>query len=85
MVWIPWIKVEEDETSVEEAKQLFKKTKNQMTGKLSDITRLTSLTPEISDHLNMLCSVVYGTATGLTEREKEIAALVTSSFVGCIH
>jgi len=84
-VWVPWIKIEKEETSEEEVKELFKKTKNPITGKISDLTRLTSLTPEISDHLNRLCSAVYRNASGLTVREKEIAALVTSAFVGCIH
>ncbi len=85
MPWTPWIEIENDDTSKEEVKQLYKKTKNPLTGKISDLTRLTSLTPEVSNHLSMLCSAVYRNASGLTVREKEIAALVTSSFVGCVH
>ena len=85
MPWTPWIEVENDDTSKEEVKQLYKKTKNSLTGKISDLTRLTSLTPEVSNHLSRLCSAVYRNASGLTVREKEIAALVTSSFVGCVH
>ena len=85
MVWIPWIQTEKDDTSKEEVKQLYKKTRNSLTGKISDLTRLTSLTPEVSKHLDSLCSAVYRNASGLTVREKEIVALVTSSFVGCVH
>jgi len=68
-----------------EVKKLYKKTRNPVTGKISDLTRLTSLTPEISSHIDSLCSAVYQNATGLSAKEKEIAALVTSSFIGCVH
>ena len=85
MPWTPWIQIEKDDTTEEEVKKLYKNTKNSLTGKISDLTRLTSLTPEVSNHLSMLCSAVYRNASGLTIREKEIAALVTSSFVGCVH
>jgi hypothetical protein len=85
MSWTPWIQIEKDDTSKEEVKQLYKKTRNSLTGKISDLTRLTSLTPEVSNHLDSLCSAVYRNASGLTVREKEIVALVTSSFVGCVH
>jgi len=66
-------------------KNLYKQTRNSLTGQISDLTRLTSLTPEVSNHLDGLCSAVYKNAVGLTVREKEIAALVTSSFIGCVH
>ncbi|MCP4671004.1 MAG: hypothetical protein GY857_06835 [Desulfobacula sp.] len=85
MPWIPWIQIEKDDSSKEEVNLLYKKTRNALTGKISDLTRLTSLTPEISTHLDGLCSAVYKNASGLTIREKEIVALVTSSFVGCVH
>lgn len=85
MGWIPWIQTEDDNTSMDEVQQLYKKNRNSITGKISDITRLTSLTPEVSDQINSLCSAVYRNASGLTAREKEIVALVTSSFVGCVH
>ena len=85
MSWTPWIQIEKDDTSKEEVKQLYKKTRNSLTGKISALTRLTSLTPEVSNHLDSLCSAVYRNASGLTVREKEIVALVTSSFVGCVH
>ena len=85
MPWKPWIQVEEDDTLNEEARRLYKRSKNALTGEVSDLTRLTSLTPEVSGHLDSLCSAVYRNASGLTPREKEIAALVTSSFIGCVH
>jgi len=85
MSWSPWIKIEKDDTSNEEVKTLYKKTRNSMTGKISDLTRLTSTTPEVSNHLDSLSSAVYRNATGLTNREKEIVALVTSSSIGCVH
>ena len=85
MPWKPWIQTEKDDTSKDEVKRLYKKTRNSVTGKMSDLTRLTSMTPEVSNHIDSLCSAVYRNASGLTAREKEIAALVTSSFVGCVH
>jgi len=85
MPWIPWIHIEKDDSSKEEVSLLYKKTRNSLTGKISDLTQLTSLTPEFSTHLDSLCSAVYKNASGLTVREKEIVALVTSSFVGCVH
>lgn len=85
MPWVPWIQIEKDDSTKEEVQQLYEKTRNSLTGKISDLTRLTSLTPEVSIRLDSLCSAVYKNASGLTPREKEIAALVTSSFVGCVH
>ncbi|MBU3917743.1 hypothetical protein KKA14_19620 [bacterium] len=85
MAWVPWIQIEEEDSSKDEVKQLYKTAKNPMTGKISDLTRLTSLTPIVSTHLYNLGSAIYQNASGLTVREKEIAALVTSSFVGCVH
>ena len=85
MPWVPWIQIEKDDSPNEKVKKLYKKTRNSITGKISDLIRLTSLTPEVSDYIESLCSAVYKNATGLTVREKEIAALVTSSFIGCVH
>jgi len=62
MSWIPWIQIEKDDTSKEEVKQLYKKTQNSLTGKISDLTRITSLTPEVSNYLDSLCSAVYRNA-----------------------
>lgn len=85
MAWNPWIQIEPEESSDDDVKALFKRTKNPMTGKISDLTRLTSLTPGVSGHLHDLCTAVYRNAEGLSAREKEVAALVTSSFIGCVH
>ena len=85
MPWVPWIEVEKVDTPNEEVLQLYKKTRNAVTGKISDLTRLTSLTPEVAGHIDSLCSAIYKNASGLSVREKEIAALVTSAFIGCVH
>lgn len=85
MPWVHWIQIEKDDSSKDEVKQLYKKTRNALTGKISDLTRLTSLTPQVSNRIDSLCTAVYKNAVGLTVREKEIAALVTSSFIGCVH
>jgi uncharacterized peroxidase-related enzyme len=85
MPWVPWVEIAKDDTSNEDAQKLYKQRRNAVTGKISDLTRLTSLIPAVSAHIDRLCSTVYKSASGLTAREKEIAALVTSSFIGCVH
>ena len=85
MPWIPWIRIEALDTEREEAKALYEKTANPLTKKISDLTRLTSLTPQVSERIDELWKSVYKNATGLSAREKEIAALVTSSLNGCVH
>ena len=85
MVWVPWIATENENSSREEIKNLYHKTRNPMSGKISDLTRITSLTPEVTENIYTLGSAVYRNATGFTASEKEIIALVTSSFIGCVH
>ena len=85
MVWIPWIRIEAEDTADERVRQLYKKARKSLTGKLSDLTQLTSLTPEVSDSLHSLGVAVYRDSKGLSLREKEVAALVTSAFIGCVH
>ena len=85
MPWKPWIDIEPDDTSNAAAQALYQKTRNPGTHKISDLTRITSLTPEASAQIRKLRDAVFGGAEGLTPREKESAALVTSSFNGCAH
>jgi hypothetical protein len=85
MAWVPWIETENENSSSEEIKSLYNKTRNPMSGKISDLTRITSLTPEVAENIYTLGSAVYRNAAGFTAREKEIIALVTSSFIGCVH
>jgi alkylhydroperoxidase family enzyme len=85
MKWVPWIHTEPEETSQEDVSQLYQQTRHPMSGKISDLVRLTSLTPDVSRHVHHLGATIYRHASGLTAREKEIAALVTSSFTGCVH
>jgi alkylhydroperoxidase family enzyme len=85
MSWTSWIKIESENTSNVEAKQLYERTRNPATQKISDLIRITSLTPQTAELIDKLCASVYRNATGLSAREKEIAALVTSSLNGCVH
>ena len=85
MSWVTWIDIE-DETSENPAVQnLFRKTRNKLTGKVSDTVRLTSLTPEVSELIHNLSDAIGRNATGLKPREKEIAALIVSVYNGCVH
>jgi uncharacterized peroxidase-related enzyme len=85
MAWTPWIEIEKDDTASVEAKQLYERTRNSLTGEISDLTRITSLTPAVAQCIDDLCTAVYRNASGLTAKEKELAALVTSTFIGCVH
>lgn len=85
MSWITWIRIEPEDSTDEKVQRLYKKARKPLTGKLSDLTQLTSLSPEMSDHLHSLGVAVYRDAGNLSLREKEVAALVTSSLVGCVH
>lgn len=85
MTWTPWIQVESEDSTNAETRTLYRKTKNPVTGKISDLIKITSLTPEVAENIDSLRSTVYQSAKGFSAREKEIAALVTSSFIGCVH
>ena len=85
MSWNPWIRIEPENSSDEKVQQLYKKVRKPLTGKLSDLSQLTSLTPDVSSVLHRLGSSIYSQQSGLSLREKEVAALVTSAFVGCVH
>jgi len=85
MSWTPWIKIESEDASNAEAKKLYERTRNPVTQEISDLTRITSLSPQTSELIDKLCASVYRNATGLSPREKEIAALIVSSLNGCVH
>ena len=85
MPWIPWIQTEDGNTENVEANSLYERSRDPVTRKISDLTRITSLTSEASELIDKLCTSVYKSATGLSAREKEIAALITSSLNGCVH
>jgi len=85
VTWRPWIRIEPEDSSNEKVQILYKKARKPLTGKLSDLTQLTSLSPDMSDHLHSLGVAVYRDAGNLSLREKGVAALVTSALVGCVH
>ena len=83
MAWVPWIETD-DETTNESARELFRETRDP-DGAVSDLARITSRTPLVAKRIHQLCRAVYASAKGLTLREKEITALVVSSYIGCVH
>ena len=85
MSWTPWIETEGDDTSNAAARQLYERTRNPATKQVSDLTRITSLTPPTSELIDRLCASVYTQATGVSPREKEIASVIVSSLNGCVH
>ena len=85
MPWTPWIDIEPDDTDDPAAKALYAKTRHPITGQLSDLTRITSLTPTAAELIQQLRNAIYHGSDRLTAREKEIAALITSAFNGCVH
>jgi uncharacterized peroxidase-related enzyme len=85
MAWMPWIKTEHDDTRDENIRNLYDRTRNRLTGQPPDTVKLASTTPEVAGLLFDLQRAVYQSATGLSVREKEIAALVVSAYNGCTH
>ncbi len=85
MTWNPWIEIEPDDTTDEAVQQLYNRTRDRTTGHPPDAVRLTSLTPQVAELLYDLQRAVYHGAKGLTLREKEISALIVSTYNGCVH
>jgi len=85
MAWITWIEIEPDDTSNEVVQQLYDHTRDRATGRPPDTVRLTSLTPQVAGSLYDLQKAIYHEAKGLTLREKEIVALLVSTYNGCVH
>ena len=85
MPWVTWISTEDDNTSDPEVRNLYESVRSPRTGAVPDLVRLTSRTPEVAGLLHRLSIAVYRNAKGLTLREKEIVALISSSYIGCVH
>jgi alkylhydroperoxidase family enzyme len=85
MRWVPWIALEGDDTANEAVRAAYDVARNPQTGAVPDLVRLTGRTPQVARLLHELSVAVYRDAHGLTLREKEITALVVSSYIGCVH
>ena len=85
MAWVTWIDVEPDDPADEVVQRLYNRTRDRATGRPPDTVRLTSLTPSVAGSLHDLQAAIYQEARGLTLREKEIAALLVSTYNGCVH
>ena len=85
MAWITWIEIEPDDTANEVVQQLYERTRDPATGHPPDTVRLTSLRPQVAGLLHDLQKAIYHGANGLTLREREIAALLVSTYNGCVH
>ena len=85
MPWVPWIDIEDESSSEPEVQELFNKTRNTLTQRVSDIVKLTSLTPEVAALIHQLNQAILRNASSLTVREREVAALVVSAYNGCVH
>jgi hypothetical protein len=82
MTWTPWIETEPIDTPNETVRELYRQTRNISSDLPPDTVRLHSLTPEIAGLIYKLNHMIHEGASGLTLREKEIAALVVASFNG---
>jgi hypothetical protein len=85
MSWTTWLETVPLDTGDETMRQLYQNTRSMATGQPPDLVRLTSLTPSVASLLYDLQRTIDQEATGLSLREKEIAALVVSVFNGCVH
>jgi hypothetical protein len=82
MAWTPWIETEPLDTANEKVRKLYDSARQITTDRPPDVVRLTSLLPGASDLIYRLNRELHDSATGLTAREQEIAALIVSAFNG---
>ena len=82
MTWTPWIETEPLDTTNPTVRELYHQTRQISSGLPPDAVRLHSPTPEIAGLIFRLNHLIHESATGLTLREQEIAALVVSAFNG---
>lgn len=85
MVWDAWIDIVDDSTDDQAVQELYSRARDPQTGQVSDLIRLNAASPAVAGLLLDLNREIHRTASGLTRREQEIAALVVSSFNGCVH
>jgi hypothetical protein len=85
MAWTTWIETVPLDTPDEPVQQLYGNTREMTTGRPPDTVLLTSLTPKVSGLIYDLQRTIYQEATGLTLREKEMAALIVAVYNGCVH
>jgi hypothetical protein len=85
MIWNPWIEIEPDDTKDDDVQKLYQITRDRLTGRSPDTVRLNSLTPKVAGLLYDLQKAIYNGTEGLTLREKEISALIVSTYNGCVH
>ena len=85
MPWVTWIEIEDENSSNDAVRELYARTRSRTTKSVPDLVRLTSRTPEVAGLLHDLSLAVYRNAKGLSLREKEIAALLVSTYNGCVH
>lgn len=85
MTWTTWIHIEPEDTENEAVRDLYRRTRNEKTGKLSDTARLTSLTPDVAGRIYDLNKAIGQATKSLTLRESEIAALLVAVNIGCVH
>ena len=86
MVWKPWIEMKPLETEEPDIMELYRRTGAEAAnGNPSDLVRLTSSTPEVSSLLFDLSRAVHANASGLSQREQYMAALIVATYNGCVH
>lgn len=85
MTWTTWIEIEPEDAPNKEVQSLYDRTRDRATRRPPDTVRLTSLTPQVAGLLYDLQQAISLGAKGLTLREKEIAALIVSTYNGCVH
>ncbi len=85
MSWVTWIGIEGEDSENEEVRAVYDQARDPRTKAVPDLVRLTGRTPEVARLLHELSIAVYRHARGFSLREKEIVALLASSYVGCVH
>ncbi|KAA3634068.1 MAG: hypothetical protein DWP97_07845 [Calditrichaeota bacterium] len=85
MPWKPWVEIEKRSSKNEDVQKLFDEVMDPETKVIPDLCKLTSTTPIISAHINRLRDSIAENKSGLSFKEKEIAATIVAVLNGCVH
>ena len=85
MPWKPWIEIAKRATENPDIKAMYESVMDPETKVIPDLCKLTSTTPQIALNINTLRDSIAENKSGLSVREKEIAATIVAVFNGCVH
>lgn len=81
---MPWIKVISEAEATGELAQIYHQVKSS-TGRVANITKITSLKPEVTRALVQLRQAIRSPGAKLSPRRQEMIATVTSALNQCTY